>query len=83
MLLGTGWDDTAWPEQRPPTAAELDRASYGGVVYLARTDVHSAVASSALLAAAPAARAAARASSATGWSARRHTTWCAAPPMRR
>ncbi len=42
-----------WPEQRPPTAAELDRASYGGVVYLARTDVHSAVASSALLAAAP------------------------------
>ena len=59
VLLGTGWDDTAWPEQRPPTAAELDRASYGGVVYLARTDVHSAVASSALLAAAPAARAAA------------------------
>ena len=56
VLLGTGWDDTAWPERRPPTAAELDRASYGGVVYLARTDVHSAVASSALLAAAPEAR---------------------------
>ncbi len=58
VVLGTGWDDTAWPERRPPTAAELDRASYGGVVYLARTDVHSAVASSALLAAVPAARAA-------------------------
>jgi predicted amidohydrolase YtcJ len=58
-VLGTGWDDTAWPEGRPPTAAELDRASYGGVVYLARTDVHSAVVSSALLAAAPQARAAA------------------------
>lgn len=58
VLLGTGWDDTTWPEGRPPTAAELDRASYGGVVYLARTDVHSAVASSALLAAAPEARAA-------------------------
>ena len=57
VLLGTGWDDSAWPERRPPTAAELDRASYGGVVYLARTDVHSAVASSALLAACPAARA--------------------------
>ena len=57
-VLGTGWDDTAWPEGRPPTAAELDRASYGGVVYLARTDVHSAVASSALLAAVPGARAA-------------------------
>ena len=59
VLLGTGWDDTAWPERRPPTAAELDRASYGGVVYLARADVHSAVASSALLAAAPQARTAA------------------------
>jgi len=58
VLLGTGWDDTAWPERRPPTAAELDRASYGGVVYLARTDVHSAVVSSALLAAVPEARAA-------------------------
>ncbi len=56
VVLGTGWDDTRWPEQRPPTAAELDRASYGGVVYLARTDVHSAVASSALLAACPEAR---------------------------
>ena len=49
-LLGGGWDDTRWPEQRPPTASELDRASYGGVVYLARVDAHSAVASSALLA---------------------------------
>ena len=57
VLLGTGWDETRWPERRPPTAAELDRASYGGVVYLARTDVHSAVVSSALLAAAPQARA--------------------------
>ncbi len=56
VVLGTGWDDTRWPEGRAPTAAELDRASYGGVVYLARTDVHSAVASSALLAAAPGAR---------------------------
>ena len=56
VVIGTGWDDTRWPERRPPTAAELDRASYGGVVYLARTDVHSAVASSALLAAAPQAR---------------------------
>lgn len=60
-ILGTGWDDTRWPERRPPTAVELDRASYGGVVYLARTDVHSAVASSALLAVAPEAR------SAPGW----------------
>ena len=59
VVLGHGWDETAWPEQRPPTRQELDRASYGGVVYLSRVDVHSAVASSALLAAAPEARAAA------------------------
>ncbi|MCU1593892.1 MAG: amidohydrolase [Frankiales bacterium] len=56
VVLGTGWDETMWEEARPPTSAELDRASYGGVVYLARTDVHSAVASSALLAACPEAR---------------------------
>ncbi|HWL34566.1 MAG TPA: amidohydrolase [Frankiaceae bacterium] len=49
-ILGTGWDESGWPEGRPPTAAELDRASYGSVVYLARADVHGAVASSALLA---------------------------------
>jgi predicted amidohydrolase YtcJ len=52
-VLGSGWDETSWPERRAPSAAELDRASYGGVVYLARTDAHSAVASSALMAAVP------------------------------
>jgi predicted amidohydrolase YtcJ len=57
IVLGTGWEEDGWPEKRPPTAAELDRASHGGVVYLARTDCHSAVASSALLAVAPEARA--------------------------
>lgn len=56
-VLGHGWDDTRWPEQRPPTRQELDRASYGGVVYLSRIDSHSAVVSSALLAAVPEARA--------------------------
>ncbi|MDQ1585478.1 MAG: hypothetical protein QOH80_843 [Actinomycetota bacterium] len=58
VVLGHGWDETSWPEHRPPTRQELDRASYGGVVYLSRIDVHSAVVSSALLAAAPEARAA-------------------------
>ncbi len=58
VVLGHGWDETAWPEHRPPTREELDRASYGGVVYLSRVDVHSAAVSSALLAAAPEARAA-------------------------
>jgi len=52
-LLGSGWDETRWPEHRPPTATELDRASYGGVVYLARTDAHSAAVSSALMASVP------------------------------
>ena len=52
-ILGGGWDETRWPERRPPTAAELDRAAYGGSVYLARVDIHSAVVSSALAAAVP------------------------------
>jgi predicted amidohydrolase YtcJ len=46
------WDETAWPERRPFTGAELDRATYGGVVYAPRVDGHSAVISSALAAAA-------------------------------
>jgi hypothetical protein len=49
VLLGHGWDDTRWPEGRPPTRAELDRAVHGRPLYLARTDVHSAVVTSALL----------------------------------
>jgi hypothetical protein len=57
VLLGHGWDETTWPEHRAPTRQELDRASYGGVVYLSRIDVHSAVVSSALLAAVPEVRA--------------------------
>jgi predicted amidohydrolase YtcJ len=52
-VLGGGWDDSGWPEARPPTAAELDRAAYGGVVYLSRVDAHSAVASTALMRAVP------------------------------
>lgn len=53
VVLGHGWDETRWPEGRAPSREELDRASYGGVVYLSRVDVHSCVASSALLAIAP------------------------------
>ncbi|HZY77024.1 MAG TPA: amidohydrolase family protein, partial [Jatrophihabitantaceae bacterium] len=52
-ILGAGWDETRWPEQRPPTRTELDRASYGGAVYLARVDAHGAAVSSALAAAVP------------------------------
>ncbi|MEO8222717.1 MAG: amidohydrolase family protein [Specibacter sp.] len=48
MVLGYGWDSTAWTDNRPPTAEELDRAGGGREVYLARVDVHSGVVSSAL-----------------------------------
>jgi predicted amidohydrolase YtcJ len=54
-ILGHGWDEARLAEGRAPTRHELDRASAGGVVYLSRVDVHSAVISSALAAACSAA----------------------------
>lgn len=49
VVLGQGWDERSWPDPRPPTRAELDRAGGSAVpVYLARVDVHSAVVSTAL-----------------------------------
>jgi predicted amidohydrolase YtcJ len=53
VLIGHGWDESGWPEGRPPSRAEVDAAAAGAAVYLSRTDVHSAIASSALLAMAP------------------------------
>ena len=53
VLLGFGWDETAWPEQRPFTAAEVDRATGGRAAFLSRVDVHSAVLSTAFLDACP------------------------------
>ncbi|SDP14141.1 amidohydrolase [Actinacidiphila guanduensis] len=49
VLLGQGWDESAWPEGRPPTRAEVDAATGGRPAYLARADVHSAAVSTALL----------------------------------
>ena len=49
VLLGHGWDPTHWPEQRPPSRAELDRATGGRPLYLTRVDVHSALVTTALL----------------------------------
>ncbi|WP_093801916.1 amidohydrolase [Streptomyces sp. Wb2n-11] len=49
ILLGHGWDATRWPEQRPPSRAELDEAAGGRPLYLPRIDVHSAVVTTALL----------------------------------
>jgi predicted amidohydrolase YtcJ len=53
VLLGFGWDETTWPEQRPFTRQELDRATGGRMVLLGRVDEHSAVVSSAFLDACP------------------------------
>ncbi|HEX3812320.1 MAG TPA: amidohydrolase family protein [Mycobacteriales bacterium] len=53
VILGTGWDESAWSDPRPPTADELDQAAAGRPVYLSRVDVHSALASRALLARCP------------------------------
>lgn len=53
VVLGFGWDDTTWPEQRPFTRVELDRATGGRACMLSRVDVHSAVVSSGFLDAVP------------------------------
>ena len=45
-VWGHGWDDTHWP--RTPSTAEVDAAAGAAPAYLARVDVHSALASSAL-----------------------------------
>jgi predicted amidohydrolase YtcJ len=63
LLWGHGWDETRFADNRLPTRAELDAAAGTTPVYLSRIDVHSALASSALVDLAPGAREAA------GWSA--------------
>jgi hypothetical protein len=49
VVLGLNWDETLWPEQRPFTRAEVDRAVGGKIAYLARVDAHSAVVSTAFV----------------------------------
>lgn len=49
IVVGHGWDETSWSDPRLPDRAEIDRAAGGRAVYLTRVDVHSALASSALL----------------------------------
>jgi len=60
VLWGHGWDETRWPQRRPPTRTELDEAAGGRPLYLSRIDVHSALVSSPL---------AEHAAGATGYSA--------------
>jgi len=47
-VWGHGWDESRWPEPVPPTTADLDDLLGNRPAYLARVDVHSAAASSAL-----------------------------------
>lgn len=49
-IYAHSWDETRWAEGRAVTANELDRATYGGVVYMPRIDAHSASVSSAMAA---------------------------------
>ena len=49
IVLGTGWDQTAWPEGRGPTRQDVDAVVGDRPAYLARVDVHSATVSTALL----------------------------------
>ncbi len=47
-IWGHGWDESGWPETTPPTTDELDAVVGDRPAYLARVDVHSAMASTAL-----------------------------------
>jgi predicted amidohydrolase YtcJ len=49
ILMGTGWDETGWPEGRGLTRDDVDAAVGDRPAYLARVDVHSATVSTALL----------------------------------
>ncbi|HME74493.1 MAG TPA: amidohydrolase [Mycobacterium sp.] len=52
-VWGHGWDESSWPENAPPSTAELDAVLGGRPAYLARVDVHSALASTGLRARVP------------------------------
>jgi predicted amidohydrolase YtcJ len=52
VVHGHGWEETTWPSQVPPNAAELDRAAGGRPVYLSQASAHSALCSTGLLPAA-------------------------------
>lgn len=47
-IWGHGWDESRWPERRAPSTGELDAILGDRPAYLARVDVHSAVATTAL-----------------------------------
>ncbi len=48
VIWGQGWDQSNWPGHQVPTTAELDDVLGRRPAYLARVDMHSALASTAL-----------------------------------
>jgi predicted amidohydrolase YtcJ len=44
VVLGHGWDETAWPDPTPFTGDELAAATGGRPAYVTRIDMHSAIA---------------------------------------
>ncbi len=52
-IWGHGWDESGWPEHAAPSTADLDSVVGDRPAYLARIDVHSAAASTALRRLAP------------------------------
>ncbi|WP_167101723.1 amidohydrolase [Mycobacterium sp. DL592] len=52
-IWGHGWDDSGWPGGQAPSTDEIDAVVGPTPAYLARVDVHSAVASTALRALVP------------------------------
>src|SRR4051794_11881309 len=53
LIWGHGWDESGWPERAAPSTADLDSVIGDRSAYLARVDVHSAAASTALRQLAP------------------------------
>ncbi|WP_369827876.1 amidohydrolase family protein, partial [Mycobacterium sp. 852002-10029_SCH5224772] len=47
-VWGHGWDETSWPDNAPPNTSDLDAVIGDRPAYLARVDVHSALASTGL-----------------------------------
>jgi predicted amidohydrolase YtcJ len=47
-VWGHGWDESGWPDNTAPTTADLDAVLGDRPAYLARIDVHSALASTGL-----------------------------------
>ncbi|MGA3254884.1 MAG: amidohydrolase family protein, partial [Mycobacterium sp.] len=47
-VWGHGWDESAWPENIPPSTDDLDAVLGDRPAYLARIDVHSALVSTGL-----------------------------------